>query len=49
MIRRLAVMSFQIVHETLRGVIDHDGVTFASTIAFSLLFALFQVTLLGRA
>ncbi len=41
MIRRFAVTSFQIIHETLRGVIDHDGVTFASTIAFALLFALF--------
>ncbi len=41
MIRRAAITSIQIATETIRGVIDHDAVTFASTIAFSLLFALF--------
>jgi len=41
MFRQAAVTSFQIAMETIRGVINHDAVTFASTIAFSLLFALF--------
>lgn len=41
MIRQVSVKCFQIAWDTVRGVIDHDGVTFASTIAFSLLFSLF--------
>ncbi|HSM39530.1 MAG TPA: YhjD/YihY/BrkB family envelope integrity protein, partial [Afifellaceae bacterium] len=41
MLRKAAVTSYQIAMETIRGVINHDGVTFATTIAFSLLFALF--------
>ncbi len=41
MLRQAAVTSYQIAMETIRGVINHDGVTFATTIAFSLLFALF--------
>ena len=41
MIRRTVVTSIQIATETIRGIIEHDAVTFASTIAFSLLFALF--------
>jgi membrane protein len=53
MIRQAAVTSYQIAMETMRGVINHDAVTFASTIAFSLLFALFpfliMVVLAGTA
>ncbi len=41
MFRHAAVTSFQIALETIRGAINHDAVTAASTIAFSLLFALF--------
>jgi membrane protein len=41
MLRQAAVTTYQIAVETIRGVINHDGVTFASTIAFSLLFAMF--------
>lgn len=53
MLRQAAVTSFQITVETLRGVINHDAVMYASTIAFSLLFALFpfliMVVLAGTA